>query len=322
MIQKYCLKNKQGVEVHYLNYGGIITHIFVPDKDGEMEDIVLGFDNPQNYQKDHPYLGAIIGRYANRIANGRFCLDGRIYELPKNMGPNSLHGGEKGFDKHTWNKDEKGLFLTSPEGDQGYPGEVHVQVQYKLNDHNELIIIYRAQSNKATPINLTNHTYFNLGPKRNSILNHQLRIMSEKYTVVDENATPTGEIRSVQSTPFDFNSSKEIGRDIEKIPGGYDHNFILSSEGDLKLAAQVYEPDSGRVLEVLTTEPGLQFYSGNFLDGTLSGKKRTFTKHSAFCLETQHFPDSPNHENFPDTILRPGKEFISKTIYRFGVRGS
>lgn len=320
MIQKFCLKNNNGIEVHYLNYGGIITHIIVPDRNGIMADIVLGFDDPHDYQKDHPYFGAIIGRYANRIANGHFNLDGKSFELPKNRGPNSLHGGAIGFDKKIWNKDEEGLFLISPDGDQGYPGEVKVRVKYELNDNNELSIIYRAQTNKATPINLTNHTYFNLNPKSNSILNHQLLIISENYTVVDEHATPTGEIRSVQSTPFDFNSYKEIGRDIQKIPGGYDHNFILSSEDDLKLAAQVYEPDTGRTLDVLTTEPGLQFYSGNFLDGNLSGKKRTYTKHSGFCLETQHYPDSPNHENFPDTILRPGQEFRSKTIYRFGVK--
>lgn len=321
MIEKYCLKNNQGMEVHYLNYGGIITHIIVPGRDGNRENIVLGFEDVQEYQKNHPYFGAIIGRFANRIANGKFHLDGKSYELPRNMGPNSLHGGEKGFDKHIWHKDEKGLLLISPNGDQGYPGEVKVRVKYELNDNNELLINYRAQSNQATPINLTNHTYFNLDPHSNSILNHQLRIMAQEYTVVDENATPTGEVRSVLSTPFDFNSFKEIGRDIDKIPGGYDHNFVLAAEGtQLKLAAQVYEPRSGRLMEVLTTEPGLQFYSGNFLDGSFAEKEKTFTKHSGLCLETQHFPDSPNHGNFPTTILRPGKEFFSTTIYRFELR--
>lgn len=319
MIKEYTLKNSHGMEVKYLNYGGIITSVKVPDRNGALKDVVIGFDRPDEYLNEHPYFGAIIGRYANRVGNGRFSLEGKNYQLPLNNGPHSLHGGHKGFGQKFWKKVQNYLYYFSPDGEEGYPGNLEVWVSYSLNEENELSLEYRARTDSPTPVNLTNHSYFNLNPDSNVILTHKLMINACKYTVVDETLLPTGELRKVKESPFDFTHKKEIGISINEIPGGgFDHNYVLNKKTEeISLAAIIESEESGIIMEVLTTEPGLQFYSGNFLNGTLQGKNRKFIKHSAFCLETQHFPDSPNHKNFPSTILRPSEQFHSKTIYRF-----
>lgn len=319
MIEEYTLQNSQGMEVSYLNYGGIITSIKVRDKKGDLRDVAIGLDRNQDYQNDHPYFGAIVGRYANRIGFGKFPLLGKTYQLPINNGPHSLHGGEKGFTHRFWKKEQDELYYFSPNGEEGYPGNLSVWVGYSLSENNELIINYRAKSDAPTPINLTNHTYFNLDPKAETILHHKLMINADRYTVVDDTLLPSGELRMVKGTPFDFTYKTEIGRAIHNVPGGgFDHNYVLNKKpGELSLAAIIESESSGIIMEILTTEPGVQFYSGNFLDGSLRGKNRELIKHSAFCLETQHFPDSPNHKEFPSTILSPDQEFHSQTIYRF-----
>ncbi len=321
MIEEYTMKNSQGMEVSYLNYGGIITSLKVRDKKGVLRDVAIGLDRIQGYQSNHPYFGAIVGRYANRIGFGRFSLLNKPYQLPINNGPHSLHGGDKGFTHRFWKKEQDELYYFSPNGEEGYPGNLKVWVTYSLSEENELIIKYRAKTDAPTPINLTNHTYFNLDPCSQTILNHKLMINADRYTVVDETLLPTGELRTVKDTPFDFTHKKQMGKDIHNIPGGgFDHNYVLNKvDGELSLAAIIESEESGIIMEVLTTEPGVQFYTGNFLDGTQKGKNRELIKHSAFCLETQHFPDSPNHEDFPSTILVPNKEFHSQTIYRFKV---
>jgi len=321
--------------VSVINFGGIITNLRVPDANGGLADVVLGFDSLAGYVGEHPYFGALIGRYGNRIANGRFTLDGVTYELPINNGPNSLHGGERGFDKVVWtaesfeNEQGRGVILThtSPDGDQGYPGTLQVRVTYTLTDDNELIFDYHATTDKATPVNLTQHTYFNLaGHGSGTILDHEMMLNASRFTPVDSTLIPTGELRPVEGTPFDFREPTPIGARIQqddeqlRFGGGYDHNFVIDrAEGDsLVLAATVREPTSGRVMEVLTTEPGVQFYTGNFLDGSLTGKEGVVYAHrTGFCLETQHFPDSPNKPDFPSTILEPGEEYTSRTVYRF-----
>lgn len=316
------------MQVDILNFGGIITSIKVPDKKGIIEDVVLGFDSPEEYLQVHPYFGALIGRYGNRIAKGKFKLDGKTYTLAINNGPNHLHGGLKGLDKKFWNVEElkhKNSLLfsyLSIDGEEGYPGTLSIEVTYTLNDNNEVKIDYLATTDKATPVNLTNHSYFNLsGNNRNSILDHEIMIIADQYTVVDKDLTPTGQLKYVKGSEMDFTTPKKIGVDILKVKegGGYDHNYVLRDwDGSLRPAATLYEASSGRLMEVLTTEPGLQFYSGNFLDGSLTGKsKDVYQKHDGLCLETQHYPDSPNHENFPSTILRPGQIYKSTTIYRF-----
>lgn len=322
-IQSYKLIIPGEIEVTFLNYGGIIQSIIVPDQHGKMDDIVLGFDHTDQYQKEHPYFGALIGRYANRIARGTFSLEGKNYQLPKNNGPNSLHGGIKGLDKVFWEvhrNSELSFSLShiSPDGDEGYPGKLCVQVSYTITKERELVIDYKASSDQATPVNLTNHSYFNLGGKDSeNILNHELYIDADSFTEVDKDLTPTGKLLSVTG-PMDFRVQKSIGQDIAKIDGGYDHNFVLNNVPFESPKARVVHPDSGRVMEVFTTTPGLQFYSGNFLDGSLIGKAgKTYQKYAGLCLETQYFPDSPNHLNFPDTILRPGEKYISKTVYKF-----
>lgn len=335
-VDQFKLTNSKGVEVSIINYGGIVTSIKTPDKTGKPADIVLGFPSLDGYLGSHPYFGALIGRYGNRIAKGEFKLNGQTYKLAKNNNGNSLHGGEKGFDKVVWTvKDVRNeateqsltLFYRSVDGEEGYPGNLDVTVRYSLNDAGELKIEYAAVTDRPTVANLTNHSYFNLaGEGEGDILGHLLMINADRYTPVDSGLIPTGELAPVEGTPFDFRKPAAIGARIEadhpqlKAGGGYDHNYVLNRSGDgLSLAARVTEPGTGRTLEVETTEPGVQFYCGNFLDGTLKGKSgRAYAKRSGFCLETQHFPDSPNQPEFPSTVLAPGRELRSVTVYRFG----
>jgi aldose 1-epimerase len=325
----YSLENKNGIIVKITNYGGIITSILVPDKKGKMGDIVLGYDNLRGYLTATPYFGAIVGRYANRIAKGTFKLDNKVYKLAINNGNNSLHGGLKGFDKVVWNAHEindssgVGLVLTyrSKDGEEGYPGNLDVTVTYLLNLSDELKIRIEAVTDKPTPVNLCNHTYFNLREADTNILGHRLMINAGRYTFVNNELIPTGEIRPVRKTPMDFINFHSIGERIDKVKGGYDHNYVLiRSNNDLILAAIIEDPVSGREVSIFTTQPGVQFYSGNFLDGTIKGKGgKVYKQHYGVCLETQHFPDSPNQPSFPNTILRPGETFKEVTVYKFGV---
>ena len=324
----YTLNNENGIEVKITNYGGIITSILTPDSKGKIGDIVLGYDSLKGYLAATPYFGAIVGRYANRIAKGTFKLDKKVYKLAINNGNNSLHGGLKGFDKVVWNvreiKDSTGvgLLLTylSKDGEEGYPGTLGVRVEYKLNSANELMTTIEARSDKPTPVNLCNHTYFNLRGADTSILGLRLMINADRYTVVNEELIPTGELRPVIGSPMDFTTFHTVGERIEKVKGGYDHNYVLvKKNGELSLAAQIQDPASGREVSVYTTQPGVQFYSGNFLDGSITGKGgKVYKQHFGMCLETQHFPDSPNQSSFPNTILRPGETFREVTVYRFG----
>jgi aldose 1-epimerase len=327
-VDLFTLTNKNGITLKITNYGGIITSIIVPDKNGKFDDIVLGFNTIDKYLKDHPYFGAIIGRYANRISKAKFLLNGNKYKLAANNGENHLHGGIKGFDKVLWKAeeikrdDEIGVKLSylSKHGEEGYPGNLSIIVTYLLTNNNELKIKYEAETDKTTFVNLTNHSYFNLrGAGNSDILSHVLTIHADKYTPVDKGLIPTGELKKVKGTPMDFLKPYAIGLRIKKVNGGYDHNFVLNqTKGILSLAARVFEPETGRMIEILTTQPGIQFYSGNFLDGTIKGKNgKQYNKHYGFCLETQHFPDSPNHPKFPSTILKPGEKYIHTTIYKF-----
>lgn len=333
-IEVFTLTNARGVEVRAITYGGIITSIKVPDRAGRMADIVLGFDSIEGYFKDHPYFGAIIGRYGNRIAKGQFELDGRTYTLARNNGPNHLHGGLKGFDKVLWAGEpmsgKTGVVFsrTSPDGEEGYPGNLAVRVSYTLTNSNELVVDYLATTDKSTPVNLTQHTYFNLtGDGSADVLGHELTIDADRFTPVDDTLIPTGELAPVQGTPFDFRKATAIGARINGAGTqlangkGYDHNWVLNRSGTgLSLAARVVEPTSGRTLEVRTQEPGLQFYTGNFLDGSITGKAgHVYKRRTGFCLETQHYPDSPNQPNFPSTILKPGQEYRTTTVFTFGV---
>lgn len=338
-IQLWTLKNKSGMTVKVTNYGAIITSIVVPDRNGNMGDIALGYHHVESYMNavDKPYFGAIVGRYGNRIAKGEFTLDGETYKLAVNNGDNHLHGGVIGFDKVVWNAKPvesagwTGLELTylAKDKEEGYPGNVNIKVTYQLSDDNALTVDYHATSDKATPINLTQHTYFNLkGEGQGTILDHELMINAKKYTPVDVGMIPTGEMPEVAGTPFDFTSPKAIGRDIgvtnQQLENGlgYDHNFILDKQGDeLSLAARVHEPTTGRTMEIQTTEPGIQFYCGNFLDGRLKGKSgQAYVNRGGFCLETQHYPDSPNQPNFPSCILKPGSEYKTKTVFKFSAK--
>ena len=331
-IQIYALKNKNGLEASILNYGGIVVSLKAPDRRGQMADIVLGFDSLSGYlQSSNRYFGALIGRYANRIGNARFMLNGVVYHLEKNNGANSLHGGSRGFDKRVWTArktGDSGLELTylSKDGEQGYPGNLDVTVVYHLTDVNELRIDYAASTDKVTVLNLTNHSYFNLkGAGFRDILGHLVTINADRFTPVDSSVIPTGQLKDVAGTPFDFRKAitvgARIGENEEQLQRakGYDHNWVLNRRGPgLALAAKVEDPESGRVLEVLTTEPGIQFYTGNFLNNSIQGKSgKTYGPRSALTLETQHFPDSPNQPNFPSTVLKPGERFESTTVYRF-----
>jgi aldose 1-epimerase len=335
-VDVYTLTNTEGMEVRAITFGGIITSIRVPDRNGKLDDVALGFDSLEGYLRNPPYLGAIIGRYANRIGLGRFTLDGKTYTLATNNRPNHLHGGNKGFDKVVWKaesfKKPEGVGIvfthTSPDGDEGYPGTLSLRVTYTLNNKNEIAFDYEATTDKATPVNLTQHSYFNLaGDGSRDILDHVLTIHAGKLTPVSQSLIPTGELASVEGTPFDFRKPTAIGARIEatdtqmKYGNGYDHNFVLDRSGDgLVLAAHVEEPTSGRVLEISTTEPGIQLYTGNFLDGTLTGKAgHVYKRRMGFALETQHYPDSPNKPEFPNTILKPGETYRSKTVFAFKV---
>lgn len=333
-VDLFTLTNSKGLEIRAINYGGIIVSLRVPDKSGNLGDIVLGYDKVDGYLQNPTYFGAIVGRYANRIAHATFTLDGVKYTLAKNDGPNSLHGGLNGFNKQLWEAKEfkngkgvgVGFSYLSKDGEEGYPGNLKVKVIYTLTDDNQLIVDYEATTDKATPLNLSQHTYFNLAGEGNGdILGHHLLLNADRFTPVDKTLIPTGELRAVQGTPTDFSKPTTIGARINNdyeqlvLGHGYDHNWVINrKDNSLTRAAMVHEPTSGRVLEVLTTEPGLQFYSGNFLDGTITGKNgHVYKQRYGFCLETQHFPDSPNHPDFPSTILRPGKTFHSQTVFKF-----
>ena len=315
----YTLSNAFGFEVSITDYGGAITSLKAPDRHGTFGDIVLGFNTLDEYVNNPRYFGALIGRHANRIANGKFSLNGVEYQLPKNNGANHLHGGFKGFDKRVWNVREDGnalhLSYFSKDGEENYPGNLEALVDFTLLD-NELRLDYHATTDRDTIVNLTNHSYFNLRGV-GTILEHELTLNAESFTPVTEDLIPTGEIRAVAGTPMDFRKGKAIGSDIHH--GGYDHNFVLNDwDGSLRSAARLYEPVSGRVLEILTTDAGMQFYSGNFLDGSLTGKNGVvYEKYAGLCLEPQHFPDAPNHPNFPSTVLRPGEAYHQTTVYRF-----
>ena len=330
-VQLFTLTNDQGSEAKIINYGGIITAINVADRSGDLGDVVLGHDSLAGYLNRSRYFGALIGRYANRIARGQFILDEVEYRLAINNGRNHLHGGVRGFDKVLWQPEQTndGLQLTycSHDGEEGYPGNLEATVTYALCDANELRIEYFATTDRETIVNLTNHSYFNLAAE-GTILDHELTIHADAFTPVDDTLIPTGEIRDVKRTAMDFTSATAIGahlndqdEQLKFAGGGYDHNFALrTSDGRLRIAARLHEPKSRRTLEVLTTEPGLQFYSGNFLDGSITGKGgRAYVKHSGCCLETQHFPDSPNHTHFPSSVLKPGEEYRHSTVFRFTV---
>ena len=327
-ITEYTITNPTGMQVSIINYGGAITKLVVPDKNNHMGDVVLGYDSLSGFlQKSNPYFGALIGRYGNRIANGKFILDGKTYTLAGNDHGNSLHGGNKGFDKVVWTAQklagDSSLKLTyaSKDGEEGYPGNLNIEVIYTVMSDNGLKLDYTATTDKSTPVNLTSHAYFNLSAGKDStILNHLLQISADSVTPVNAQLIPTGKIEAVKGGPMDFTTEKQIGKDLGQVKGGYDHNWVLNKNGTaLEKIASLYEPNSGRRMEVWTTEPGLQFYSGNFLDGTLTNTKgsQKYVKHAALCLETQHFPDSPNQPSFPSTILKPGQTYKQITVYRF-----
>ncbi|MCJ7728577.1 MAG: galactose mutarotase [Sedimentisphaerales bacterium] len=327
------LTNGKCLTAKITTYGGIIVSVEAPDREGKPGDIVLGFDTLDGYLKSHPYFGAIIGRYGNRIGGAKFKLDGKEYKLAANNGANSLHGGIMGFDKVVWkiekaeaegNRAELKLGYLSKDGEEGYPGNLKCIVTYTLTADNKLEMKYEATTDKPTVVNLTNHAYWNLaGQGSGDVLGHELMINADKYTAVDKELIPTGELKSVKDTPLDFTKPMTIGSRIEQVDiKGYDHNYVLKGKaGQMKLAARVYEPASGRVMEIQTTEPGIQFYSSNWLDGTLKGKEgKVYNKHGAFCLETQHYPDSPNKPNFPSVVLRPGQKYETVTVHTFSTK--
>jgi len=322
----YTLKNDSGMEVDITNYGGIVTAIRIPDRNREPGDVVLGFDTLEGYLGDHPYFGAIVGRCANRIDQGKFTLEGKEYTLAQNNGTSHLHGGIKGFDKVLWTAATKKslesvslkLGYQSPDMEEGYPGNLLVEVDYTVNDQNELVISYKATTDKTTVVNLTNHAYFNLNNCRGDILDHELMIDANRVTELNDNSIPTGKILEVEDTCFDFRTAKTIGRDIEDTAPGYDINYIVDShDGELKRVATLYHHGTGRAMDVLTTEPGVQLYTSNYIDDITGKNGIHYQKHAAVCLETQHFPDSPNQQSFPSTVLHPDEVYRQDTIYRF-----
>ena len=328
-VYLYTLRNDLGYEVSIATYGGAITSLYTPNRNGRFGDIVLGFDTLDEYVKNPRYFGPLIGRHANRIAKGRFTLNGVEYQLARNNGVNHLHGGFKGFDKRVWNATEEASSLRleylSKDGEENYPGNVRAQVTYTL-EKNELRLDFRATTDADTIVNLTNHSYFNLKGE-GTILDHGLTLIADRFTPVSSELIPTGELKSVAETPMEFRNEERIGARIGEgydqlgFTGGYDHNFVLNDwDGSLKPAARLYEPETGRVLEILTTEPGIQFYSGNFLDGTFIGKRGfVYERYAGLCLEPQHYPDAPNQPNFPSTVLRPGEEYTHTTVFRFSI---
>ncbi|XP_062580892.1 galactose mutarotase-like isoform X1 [Saccostrea cucullata] len=324
-VLQYTLKNSKGTEIRILNYGGIITNIMIPDKTGKMDDICLGFDGMEGYATNGPYFGALIGRYANRIANGRFTIDGKTYQLDINNSPNALHGGKVGFDKRLWSSEIDGdvlqLTYVSADGEEKYPGEVKVTVRYQLTNDNELVIQYSATTSAKTVINLTNHAYFNLaGQGSGNIFGHNVTIMADQYTPVDSTSIPTGVIENVDGTAWDLRTKKNLGEMIPTVPGdvGYDHNYCFGKTGWRKYMARVEHPNTGRYLEMYSTEPGVQFYTAFYLNETGKGGAK-YGKFDAFCLEAQHYPDSPNKPNFPTTLLAPSETYLQTTTYKFGV---
>jgi aldose 1-epimerase len=336
VVDQYILTNASGMKAKIITYGAILTELDVPDRDNKLGDVVLGFDDLKDYAAGHPFFGATVGRVANRIAKGEFTLGGKTYKLARNNGPNALHGGLKGFDKVVWKAEPFPVKLAdaaaikfsyvSKDGEEGYPGNLSVTVVYLLLNDNSLRIDYHAETDKPTPVNLSNHTYFNLaGAKAGDILDHEVMLNADKYTPVDETLIPTGEIKPVKGTPLDFTKPHKIGERIDQLkvdPVGYDHNFVLNqSDKKLALAARVYEPKTGRSLEMFTTEPGVQFYTGNFLDGKQTGRGGVaYKKHAGFCLEAQHFPDSVHHDNFPSIILEPRQVYKQTTVYKFAAK--
>lgn len=336
-VEKYTLKNETGMEVSVMTYGGIITSLKVPNKQGLSEDVVLGYDSLSQYIKKSPYFGAIIGRYGNRIAKGKFSIDGNHYTLATNDGPNHLHGGVKGFDKVVWNASEKqtdssaSLVLTylSKDMEEGYPGNLNTKVTYTLTNNNELLVDYEATTDKKTIVNLTQHSYFNLsGDFSKPILDHEITIDADKFVPVDATLIPIGELKNVAGTPFDFRQAKAIGKDINadneqlKRGLGYDHCWVLNNQGQgMRFAASAYNKESGRLLKVFTDQPGIQLYTGNFLDGTLPSKQGgTYAYRTGFCLETEHYPDSPNQKDFPTVILNPGETYHTETVFNFSIK--
>ena len=330
-VTEYTLTNANGMQVGIINYGGTVTKIFTKDKEGNFGDVVLGYDSIAGFtQKGNPFFGALIGRYGNRIAKGHFTLDGTTYTLAAYNNGQALHGGLKGYDKVMWKAEKQAgdsslkLTYLSKDGEEGYPGNLSIEVIYTLTADNGLKIDYAATTDKATPVNLTNHAYFNLSAGKDStILNQVLMLKADKFTEVDSVLIPTGKLPDVKGTPMDFTTPKAVGKDIAAVKGGFDHNWVLNRTGSgLELIASLYHPGNGRFMEVYTTELGIQFYSGNFLDGTLTNTKggQKYVQHAALCLETQHFPDSPNQPSFPNTILKPGEKYSHTSLYKFSVK--
>ena len=332
-VIQYTLTNPSGMSLKIINYGATVTDVMVPDKNGKMGNVVLGYDSLAGFlQTGNPYFGCIVGRYANRIANAKFTLDGKEYTLAANNNGNTLHGGLKGFDKRVWKVSDINTDSTaslkftydSKDGEEGYPGNLHAEVVYTLTSDNGLKIEYTATTDKATPVNLTNHCYFNLSAGADStILDHELMIKARQFTPVNDKLIPTGKIDTVHGNAMDFTSAKKIGKDIAQVAGGYDHNWVFQKpENRFDMVASLYHEPSGRLMEVFTTEPGIQFYSGNFLNGTLTNTRggAKYVKHAGLCLETQHFPDSPNQPAFPNTILKPGETYQQITVYKFSTK--